>query len=386
MNAALTAVLLASLATISYAAEVPGRAALRPAPEAPALVDADAGADARAGGRGAAAAAAAAPPLAGAGWQAGLTSPICAAGGPAARRVLVLAAPGGTPPPRRAPGAPALAFGGAGAGAGGGLPPGAGLALSLANRALLAAEPALFGGRAAPALRVAFDDVRGATAAAARAAGCGYDSSATAAAAAGGLFAAPPGPWAVFDASSGTLVVDRGALELLESAMAPPGHAAAAARLVAAAVDALAGAAQQAAVLVASQATPLAAALPTLAAAATAAVPAALAAAAAGGGLGAAAAALAAPPVWFCIACVAAMGLLAPLVINYLVGEAAQIACERLSLDTQECLDLFVAALGVALVLSLLSVVPIYPVCRLAECAHPGGGASRPRGGAPTAA
>jgi hypothetical protein len=40
-----------------------------------------------------------------------------------------------------------------------------------------------------------------------------------------------------------------------------------------------------------------------------------------------------------------------------------------------------VGALGVALVLSLLSSIPIYKVCRLSECAHHSGTQSR-RGGA----
>ncbi len=151
--------------------------------------------------------------------------------------------------------------------------------------------------------------------------------------------------------------------------------------------------------------TPLSsAALPALAAVAAAAIPAALSAAAGGGLLGGAAAAAGgavATSVWFCIACVASLGLLAPLAVNYVIGafrfnpqrdphpavtsnqhptnqttnrrtkqtapappgEAAELACEKLSLDSAACMDLFVGALGVAMVLSLLCAVPIFKVC-----------------------
>jgi hypothetical protein len=112
------------------------------------------------------------------------------------------------------------------------LPQGAGLATSLANRALLAAETALMDGRRTFLLRLEFADVRGAAAAAAKAAGC-------AAASAGSR------PWALFDASASTLVVDAAALRLLQSALAPQEQAEAAARLVTTAVDALAGSVQQ---------------------------------------------------------------------------------------------------------------------------------------------
>jgi len=56
-------------------------------------------------------------------------------------------------------------------------------------------------------------------------------------------------------------------------------------------------------------------------------------------------------------------------------GTAAERVCEELSLDSAACMDLFVGALGVAMVLSLLCAVPIFKICRLSECGKaPGGG------------
>ncbi|KAF8072842.1 hypothetical protein HT031_000502 [Scenedesmus sp. PABB004] len=75
-------------------------------------------------------------------------------------------------------------------------------------------------------------------------------------------------------------------------------------------------------------------------------------------------------PRWWCFACPAVLGLLAPLAINAAVGAAASEACRALDLDDAECVDLWLGALFVGMVLSLLSAVPIFKVCRLAECAH----------------
>ncbi|GBF93178.1 hypothetical protein Rsub_05910 [Raphidocelis subcapitata] len=286
----------------------------------------------------------------------------CEAGVGGARRPLLIAAPDGAPPPRRrTDGEPPLSLAPPAAGAPP-PPPAAALAVRTVNALLLAAEGALLRGRRFFAMRLEFQDLRAAAAAAAGAgAACGPrgqpgpprpapDAARAAAAAA----AAAAAPLAVFDASAATITVDSRALgPLAAAARGAPEQAAAAARLAGAAVSSAA----------AARAGPLAAALPALAAAAAAGVPAALLAApAAAGALGAS--------VWFCIACVAALGLLCPLIINYMLGEAAQLACEKLSLDTDQCLDLFVGALAVALVLSLLSAVPIFKACRLSECAQ----------------
>jgi len=83
-----------------------------------------------------------------------------------------------------------------------------------------------------------------------------------------------------------------------------------------------------------------------------------------------AASAAAAPPLWFCFVCPVVLGLLAPLVINYGLGEAATAACDAWKLDDQACVDLFVTALGVGLFLSLMSAWPIFRVCRMYECSH----------------
>eukprot|EP00882_Tetradesmus_deserticola_P013767 GHRQ01014621.1.p1 GENE.GHRQ01014621.1~~GHRQ01014621.1.p1 ORF type:complete len:181 (+),score=93.90 GHRQ01014621.1:205-747(+) len=76
-------------------------------------------------------------------------------------------------------------------------------------------------------------------------------------------------------------------------------------------------------------------------------------------------------PKWFCFVCPIVLGLLAPLLINAGVGEAADMACRTMQLPDDECVDLWFAALGLGMVLSLLSAIPIYSVCRLYECAHP---------------
>ncbi|MEW5308779.1 MAG: hypothetical protein WDW38_000711 [Sanguina aurantia] len=85
------------------------------------------------------------------------------------------------------------------------------------------------------------------------------------------------------------------------------------------------------------------------------------------------------PPLWFCILCPTLLGLLAPLAINFGLGGAAggdassQIpsqVCQRLALDDDACFDLFLGALGLGMVLSLASAVPIFFVCRLQQCAR----------------
>ena len=56
---------------------------------------------------------------------------------------------------------------------------------------------------------------------------------------------------------------------------------------------------------------------------------------------GVAAAFVSSVPKWFCFVCPIVMGLLAPLVINAGVGEAADLACKALQLSNDECVDLW---------------------------------------------
>jgi len=73
-------------------------------------------------------------------------------------------------------------------------------------------------------------------------------------------------------------------------------------------------------------------------------------------------------PLWECVACVAALGLLAPLAINAALGAAVEAACAALHLGPDECLDLSLGALLAGVVLSALSAAPIFAACRLAQC------------------
>lgn len=119
------------------------------------------------------------------------------------------------------------------------LPAAAAVAVALANRLLLAAEGALLSGRRLFPVRITFVNIREAAAAAAATNSSGKCSGYEATA-----------PWVVFDAATGTLIVDAAALELLSRALEVSGQAAsqqaaAAAYLVTAAVDALMGAVQQ---------------------------------------------------------------------------------------------------------------------------------------------
>lgn len=54
-----------------------------------------------------------------------------------------------------------------------------------------------------------------------------------------------------------------------------------------------------------------------------------------------AAAAVSGPPKWFCFVCPIVLGLLAPLIINAGVGEAADMACKEMKLTDEECVDLW---------------------------------------------
>ena len=46
-------------------------------------------------------------------------------------------------------------------------------------------------------------------------------------------------------------------------------------------------------------------------------------------------------PKWFCFVCPIVLGLLAPLLINAGVGEAADAACKAMQLPDDECVDLW---------------------------------------------
>lgn len=46
-------------------------------------------------------------------------------------------------------------------------------------------------------------------------------------------------------------------------------------------------------------------------------------------------------PKWFCFVCPIVLGLLAPLVINAGVGEAADLACKAMQLTDEECVELW---------------------------------------------
>ena len=46
-------------------------------------------------------------------------------------------------------------------------------------------------------------------------------------------------------------------------------------------------------------------------------------------------------PIWFCVACPAVLGLLAPLVINAGLGALADAACRHWQLPAEECNDLW---------------------------------------------
>jgi hypothetical protein len=76
-------------------------------------------------------------------------------------------------------------------------------------------------------------------------------------------------------------------------------------------------------------------------------------------------------PFWQCVACVAVLGLLAPLAINALLGAAVDAACAVLELGPNECFDLALGALFAGVVLAALAAAPIFRVCRLAQCGRP---------------
>ncbi|KAK9792738.1 hypothetical protein WJX73_002341 [Symbiochloris irregularis] len=74
-------------------------------------------------------------------------------------------------------------------------------------------------------------------------------------------------------------------------------------------------------------------------------------------------------PLWFCIACPIVLGLLAPLLFNGALGQAAELLCSHYQLPQDECSELWYGAFAVAAVLSFASAIPIVYVCRIPECA-----------------
>lgn len=77
----------------------------------------------------------------------------------------------------------------------------------------------------------------------------------------------------------------------------------------------------------------------------------------------------AAPPLWFCVLCPTLLGLLAPIAINLLLNQIAGALCSQLQLTDDQCFDVLLGALGAGFALSLASAVPIFFVCRLPQCA-----------------
>lgn len=75
-------------------------------------------------------------------------------------------------------------------------------------------------------------------------------------------------------------------------------------------------------------------------------------------------------PLWFCIACPVVLGLLAPIIINFGLGEVMGAVCSHYQLPDEECFDLMLGVLAVGYLLSLASAWPIFKVCRLYECSH----------------
>ncbi|KAG2489411.1 hypothetical protein HYH03_012050 [Edaphochlamys debaryana] len=92
-----------------------------------------------------------------------------------------------------------------------------------------------------------------------------------------------------------------------------------------------------------------------------------LLAAAVGGALPAAFAA--APPLWFCVLCPTVLGLVAPIAINMALNQLVGVLCAQLSLSDDQCFDLMLGALGLGFVLSLAAAVPIFFACQLPACA-----------------
>lgn len=86
------------------------------------------------------------------------------------------------------------------------------------------------------------------------------------------------------------------------------------------------------------------------------------------GALAAAVAFASAIPTWFCIACPAVLGLLAPFLFNFGFGEGAELLCQHYQLPDDACNELWLGAFALALVLSLASTIPIVYICRLPEC------------------
>jgi len=73
-------------------------------------------------------------------------------------------------------------------------------------------------------------------------------------------------------------------------------------------------------------------------------------------------------PLWWCFACPIALGMLAPLAFNFGLTAAAEQVCGVLQLSAEECSDLWWAAFALAMVLSLAAAVPIVYACRLPDC------------------
>ncbi|KAL4858835.1 hypothetical protein ACK3TF_001224 [Chlorella vulgaris] len=77
-------------------------------------------------------------------------------------------------------------------------------------------------------------------------------------------------------------------------------------------------------------------------------------------------------PLWWCIVCPLVLGMLAPFIFNFGLTAAAEALCSQLQLPDDTCSDLWWGAFAVALMLSLASAIPIVYLCRLPECGRHG--------------
>lgn len=80
-------------------------------------------------------------------------------------------------------------------------------------------------------------------------------------------------------------------------------------------------------------------------------------------------------PIWFCVACPAVLGLLAPFFFNFALGELADAACVRFNLPQDACTELWCAFLP-----ALFPALALSPRARGHVCDRVGGERERERG------
>ncbi|KAL4428293.1 hypothetical protein ABPG75_002382 [Micractinium tetrahymenae] len=81
-------------------------------------------------------------------------------------------------------------------------------------------------------------------------------------------------------------------------------------------------------------------------------------------------------PLWWCITCPIVLGMLAPFIFNYGLTAAAEALCAQLQLPVDTCNDLWWSAFALALALSLGAAIPIVYICKLPECGRRVGAAA----------